>query len=186
MIKIFYILTVFIFLSAFAMDSSHGLDGYKHNVIDAAKNARGHSNMGNIYFSEGNYVSALKEYEIAFNLTYDTSVSSTYLYNIARCYTKINNWNSAKYALLGAIEKDCMNITYYKALVDCFMELGTIREELDNYLYDNKNPYNKIVAGLIYLKLDKITSAKHIFHEFIIRNPDMLITEDIKRILKEI
>ena len=48
------------------------------------------------------------------------------------------------------------------------------------------NPYNKIVAGLIYMKTGNKRAAKTLFDEFITNNPDMLITSDIKRILKKL
>ena len=41
-----------LFSIAFAMKSNHGLDGFVENRIDATRNARVHSNMGNIYFDE--------------------------------------------------------------------------------------------------------------------------------------
>ena len=169
-----------------ADNSKRGLAGYEWGNISAVKNARGHSNMGNVYFKEGKYVAALKEYQIAYNLTSELPVSSTYLYNISRCFMKVNNYALAKNALLGAIEKECMNITYYKALVDCYILLGEDRQELSKYLSDYSNPYNRIVAGLIYLKTGDNLSAKIIFDEFISDNPDMLITNDIKAILRSL
>lgn len=181
---------IFIFLLAqfcyAAPSSNHGLDGFQTYVIDATKNARGHNNMGNIYFEQGNYIAALKEYEIAFRLTYNTSASATYLYNMARCYIKFNNYTNAKNLLLGAIDKDCMNITYYKALVDCYSALSSEKQELKKCLKDYQNPYNRITAGLIYLKMGKKSAAKMIFDEFINNNPDMLITEDVKAILRNL
>ena len=171
---------------AIAMESKRGLDSFQHGSIDAIKNARGHSNMGNIYFQQENYVSALKEYQIAYNLTKNTNSSSVYLYNMSKCFMKINNYKLAQDALLGAISKDCMNLTYYDALVDTYIALGETKKELQNYISDNSNPYNRIVVGLIYLKTGKKTSAKVIFDEFISSNPDMLITNDIKAILREL
>ena len=171
---------------AFAGSSIRGLDAYEWNRIDATKNARQHNNMGNIYFEEKNYINALKEYEIAYNLTHNSSTSSTYLYNIARCFIAINNYSAAKNALLGAIKKDCINITYYETLTDCYIKLGIQEEELKKTLKDNSNPYNRIIAGLIYLKTGRKTTAKILFDEFINENPKMIITEDVKEILRRI
>lgn len=168
------------------MDSLHGMDGFKENKIDATKNARLHSNMGNIYFSEKHYIGALKEYQIAYNLTANTNGSSTYLYNIAQCFMKLGNYELARNALLGAIEKDCINMTYYENLVDCYIVLKTVNQELKKHLKDNSNPYNRIIAGLIFLKTGHVMSAKAIFDEFISDNPDMIITEDVKAILSRL
>lgn len=178
------IFSCLLFSFAQADMSLHGMDGFRESKIDAAKNARLHSNMGNIYFSEKNYIGALKEYQIAYNLTHNTNGSSTYLYNIARCFIKLGNYELARKALLGAIDKDCINITYYETLVDCYINLNTAQKELKAHLKDKRNPYNQIIAGLIYLKTGHKTSAKIIFDEFINDNPDMIISEDIRLILK--
>ena len=168
------------------MDSKRGMDGFQWNVIDAVKNARGHSNMGNIYFQQENYVSALKEYQIAYNLTYNLSSSSVYLYNMSKCFMKVKNYRLAQNALLGAISKDCTNLSYYEALVDTFIALNETDKELKKYLKDDSNPYNRIVAGLIYMKTGQNINAKIIFDEFTAANPDMLITNDIKVIMKKL
>lgn len=182
----FLILIMLVLCPVYGMNSLHGLDGWQENTIDATKNARLHNNMGNIYFEEGNYVSALAEYKIAYGLTVNSSVSATYLYNIARCSMVSGYYQNAKTALLAAINKDCINMTYYKTLVDCIYVMGDSQKELNKYLKDNKNPYNKIVAGLIYLKTGKKSKAKSVFDDFIIEYPDMIITADVKNILKKI
>lgn len=167
--------------------SNHGLDGYQQNiVVDAVKNARVHAGLGNIYFDEGNYAAALDEYNIAYQLTKETNSYAPYLYNIANCAIKINDYSLALQAVREAIKKDCMNITYYKMLVECYSKIGILQKELNRCLKDNFNPYNRIVAGLIYVKLNQKTNAKIIFDEFINQNPDMLITYDVKELLKEL
>lgn len=168
------------------MKSNHGLDGFMSSEINAIKNARLHSNMGNIFFDEGNYPAALKEYEIAFNLAHKTQAGGTYLYNISRSYFVMGDYKSAQHAVLGAIKKDCMNITYYQMLVDCFIQLKTTETELKKHIKDTSNPYNRIVVGLIYLKTGRKMEARATFDNFIAQNPDMLITQDIKTILKQI
>lgn len=183
---IFKILIILSLAPAFAMNSIRGLDGFEWGTINAIKNARLHSNMGNIYFSEHNYVSALKEYQIAYNLTYDLNVSAVYLFNMSKCFMKIKNYKLAKSAIEGAIQKDCMNLTYYEALVDVHIFLNEHEKELKKYLKDNSNPYNRIVAGLIYLKTGHKTNAKVIFDEFVANNPDMEISGDIKAMLKKL
>jgi len=169
-----------------AINSNHGLDGYIENKIDASKNARLHSNMGNVYFNEKKYLSALKEYEIAFNLTNKGQLAAVYLYNISRCHFTMGNFEFAKKAVLAAIDRDCINITYYEFLVDCFIKLNSTKLELEKYINDTSNPYNKIIVGLIYLKTDKKMQARATFDDFIINYPDMLITNDIRSLLNRI
>lgn len=182
--------SIFVFLlfldASYAMKSNHGLDGYVENRIDAAKNARMHSNMGNIYFFEKKYISALKEYELAFNLSKNSQTSGVYLYNIAKCHYILTNYSYAQKAILGAINKDCINITYYDFLVDCFIKLNTTEKELEKYLLDVTNPYNKIVVGLIYLKTDRKMQAKATFDDFIVQYPDMLIADDVRLLINRI
>ena len=79
----------------------------------------------------------------------------------------IGSYELAKNALLGVIHKDCMNITYYSELCDCYIKLGVARKEIENYLAKTENPYNRIVVGLLYLKLGEKNSAKMIFDDFI-------------------
>lgn len=180
----------FIFLSllllpCFAIKSNHGIDGYVEGKIDATKNARVHSNMGNIYFDEKKYISALKEYEIAYNIAPNTQASGAYLYNIAKCYMALGNYNLAKNAIEGAIKKDCINLTYYSTLVDCFIKLGIENSELNKHIQDLSNPYNRVIIGLIYLKTGRLAQARATFDDFITRYPKMIITQDIEALLRQ-
>ena len=187
--KIIYILlsTVILLTSYTLADSSlRGLKGYEENVIDATKNARLHSNMGNIYFDEKNYTAALKEYQIAYNLNPNDPSSSVYLYNIARCFINLGAPSIAITPLKGAINKNYTNLIYYETLADCFVKTNTAKKELKNYLKNTKNPYNKIMAGFIYLKMgDKIT-ARTIFDDFINEYPKMIVVQDIKTLIKKL
>ena len=169
----------------FAMKSNHGLDGFVENRIDAVKNARLHSNMGNIYFDEKKYPAALKEYEIAFNLAHKTQAAGAYLYNISRCYFVLGQYNLAKSAVEGAIQKDCINMTYYQMLTDCIVKLGIVDAELKKYLNDTENPYNRIIVGLIYLKTNRKIEAKITFDDFVSNYPDMIISQDVRVLLRQ-
>ena len=185
--RLFYsLICLILFFNISCSASIRGLDGYQNYTIDAAKNANSHNSLGNIYFDEKNYNAALQEYEIAYNLVKNTRAGSPYLYNMARCMIKVNNYKQAQHLIEYAIKKDCINITYYEALVDCYIALNTYKKELSKHISDTKNPYNRIIAGLIYLKTGEKLNAKIIFDEFINENPDMIISEDVKLILREI
>ena len=179
-------IVVLMSISAFALPSNRGLDAFEWQRIDASKNARLHSNMGNIYFDEKNYSAAIKEYEIAYNLTHKKIQSAVYLYNIARCFMQLEQYALAKNAVLGAIKKDCINITYYNALAECIVKLGEQEKEIENYLKDTNNPYNRIIVALIYIKTNKRNEARFILDEFVIKYPDLIITQDVEAILKSI
>lgn len=179
------VLLPFLTSNCFAVTAfNRGADAYQEKTIDASKNARQHNNMGNLYYQMGNYNNAFKEYELAYRLTSDKQGSSTYLYNMAVCATKIKNFKMAKYLVQEAIKKDSTNLTYYELLVDCYIALGTYKSELSRYLSNNTNPYNKIVAGLIYLKTGNKMTARTIFDEFIDNNPDMMVSDDLRAILR--
>lgn len=184
--KILLLISIIFIPQVMAIQSKHGMDGFVHGKIDPIKNARLHSNMGNIYFDEKKYISALKEYEIAFNLAHKTQAAGAYLYNIARCYIAIGNYNLAINALDGAIKKDCINMTYYETLVDCYIELGIQDKKLAKHIEDVSNPYNRVIAGLIYLKTGRKMQARATFDDFVIQNPDMIISDDIRVILRDL
>ena len=178
-------LILFFFLTSISFAAKYGLDPYQQNYLDASKNASYHCKMGNIYYSEKNYKAALSEYETAYDLTGgDSPASSSYLYNIAKCLSKLGHNKAAQKAIKGAIEKDCMNITYYSALAESYVSDRSYSRVLEKCLKDYENPYNRVLAGLIYIKLGEKKYAKILFDEFINLYPDLIITQDIKNILK--
>ncbi len=183
--KILFVLFIFISIPSFSMNSNRGLDGYEWQKIDARKNARLHSNMGNIYFDEKHYIGALKEYEIAYNLIPNSQESAVYLYNIGRCFMELKRYNLAKNAFNGAIEKDCINMTYYEAYAEACIKTKTHEAEIKKVMSDKENPYNRVIAGLIYYKTGKKGTAKAIFDEFVNKYPKMIITEDVKALLNK-
>ena len=183
--KLFYSLICLILFANIAQAGSiRGLDGFEQYTIDAVKNARNHNNMGNIYFDEKNYNAALAEYEIAYKLTKNTHASAPYIYNMARCFIKLGNYKQAQNLVEHAINKDCINMTYYETLVDCYIAQNIQEKKLTHHISDTKNPYNRIIAGLIYLKTNRKIDAKIIFDEFINNNPDMIISDDVRAILR--
>ena len=187
MMKFIYSLIFFSILCipSFAINSNHGADGFVQNIIDPTKNARLHSNMGNVYFDEKKYISALKEYEIAYNISPSSQASGAYLNNIAKCYIALGQYNLALNAIEGAIKKDCINIEYYKTLVDLYIKLNIQNTKLDEHLKDNKNPYNKIIVGFIYKNTGRRMQAKAVFDDFVVSYPDMIITPDVQSILRQ-
>ncbi len=187
MMTLFYSLICLILLTNICFAGSlRGLDATEQYTIDASKNARSHNNMGNIYFDEKNYNAAMQEYQIAYELVKNTPSGAPYLYNMARCALKFNNYRQAQHLIELAIKKDCINMTYYKALVDCYIARNIQGTELERHLKDEKNPYNQIIAGLIYLKTGQKLNAKILFDEFINTNPDMIISDDVRQILREL
>ena len=77
-------------------------------------------------------------------------------------------------------------MAYYEAYADACVKTKTYNKELTKALNDTTNPYNRIIAGLIYYKTGKKGTAKAVFDEFINTYPKMIITEDVKLLLKNI
>ena len=184
--KLFYSLICLILLTNIVSAGSiRGLDATEYQKIDASKNARTHNNMGNVYFDEKNYNAAYQEYKIAYELVKNTPSGAPYLYNMARCMLIFNNYKQAQNLIEAAIKKDCINMTYYNVLVDCYIAQNIYQKKLQHHISDYKNPYSRIIAGLIYLKTGQKIEAKIIFDEFINDNPDMIISQDVRQILRE-
>ncbi len=186
-IIIFFVVPLFIVYENFSLSTyAEGLKAFEEITIDATKNATLHNNMGNIYFDEKNYFGALEEYKIAYQLNPKGQIGAVYLYNIARCYIIFNKIEEAKNLIEQAIFNDCMNLVYYDFLAQCYSELGIKKSEFNKLLNDEINPYNKILAGLIYLKRDEKLKAKAVFENFIKEYPSMEITQDIESLLNRL
>lgn len=185
--KIFFFIILSFFLKSNAeIASLRGLDGYQESVIDATKNARNHSNFGNLYFKEGNYIAAIKEYELAYALNENSQASAIYLYNISRCLLNLKDYPRAYATVKQAIHRDYLNITFYELEADCILKLNFQDKALDEIFKNEKNPYNKLTAGFIYLKTCQKQRAITLFDDMINDNPDLLISTDLKNLIKRI
>ncbi len=160
--------------------------------IDAQRNAKEHNNQGTIYLREGDYLAAIKEFKIAIGINPNAQSTSVYYNNLGRTYMKIYEYNKnrliAKWAqdcFEHAILGDCMNMVYYNNLVESYAAQG-ILDSRAQYLLKRveKNPYNKIIIGLIYLRQNKIGAAITMLDDFCTNNPDLIITNDVKKIIK--
>lgn len=162
------------------------------NPVDAARNAKEHNNQGVIFLNEGDFYAAVREFEIAIGLNPNTQATSVYYNNLGRAYMEMYRLTNdrrllptAQFVFERAVLQDCMNISYYQNLVDTYDKQGILDTKL-NFLLENvkKNPYNQVIAGLIYLKQNKIGAAITILDDFCARNPDLAIVDDLKRLIK--
>lgn len=159
--------------------------------VDAARNAKEHNNQGVIYMREGDYLAAIKEFKIAIGINPNVQSTSVYYNNLGQAYMKIYAINKhrllplwAQSCFEQALKGDCMNITYYKNLISAFEARGNMSQKAAYYLArKDENPYYVIITGLIYLKQNKIGTAVTMLDAFCSENPDLIITDDIKRIL---
>ena len=79
-----------------------------------------------------------------------------------------------------------MKLEYYQNLVKAY-ELRGLMEFKKNYFLNNtdKNPFNIIPAAIILEKQGRVEQANMLLDNFITENHDIIITKDLKKLLKE-
>jgi len=167
--------------------------------VDAAKNANWHNRRGANYFKEQDYFAALKEFKMAIALNPNSQSTAVYYNNLGKVYLVFGEIQrgrnltraDADFTMMAescferAIQLDCMKFEYYKNLVRTYELLGTVASRRDFLLKNiNANPFNAIIIGIIYAKEGKIIPARGILENFVIKNPDLIITNDVKKFLK--
>ncbi len=174
------LLTALIFLSFFT-------SGYKKLdvfTIDAAKNAYWHNNLGLNYMKERCYYAAIQEFKIAISLAPNTQASAVYYNNIGDAYMAIGYPNMARQPYEDAVKQFGLNFQYYQDLVKCYKALGLIPEKISEYS-SGENPLNKVMLGLLYVESGNLQRGIIILDEFVMSEPDLMITPAIKQYIKE-
>lgn len=164
--------------------------------IDAQKNAQMHNSMGATFMKEKDYLAAIKEFKIAIAINPYHQSTAVYYNNLGCSYLELSRiqvkhkltkkdgefavW--AQISFENAIMQDCMNLSYYKNLVESFSLQGNLSSKLAKYKKSSeKNQFDKIILGLIYEKMGKKAIAKGIFDEFTSQNPDLIISKSLKK-----
>ncbi len=193
--KIFLILVFFLFCLPVSADLN---EVSITPPVDAAKNANWHNRKGANYFREQDYFAALKEFKMAIALNPNSQSTAVYYNNLGKVYLVFGEIQrgrnltraDADFTLMAqtcferAIQLDCMKFEYYKNLVRAYEILGVTASKRDFLLRNlNANPFNAIIVGIIYAKEGKIAPAKGILQNFVIKNPDLIITSDVKKFL---
>ncbi len=154
-------------------------------VIDAQKNAVNHNNRGVIYMQDRYYAPAIKEFEMAVLLDPDTQASSVYYANLANCYMKIGYPALAQDTLQRAIKKHPMNFGFYQDLAIIYKRLNITGQKLKYYQKDSeKNPLSQVMVGLILMEEGKIDAGLARLQEFVYLEPDLIITNGVKRYIE--
>ncbi len=171
------------------------------HVINATRNAELHNNLGVGYLKEGDYFAAIKEFKIAIALNPSKQTTAVYFNNLGRTYMELSkiqkqhnlstkNGNFAAWAETSfdtAIEQDCMNLVYYKNLVQSYKAQGKLDSKLKEYkAKTDKNPFAQIVVILIYEAQGEKRNAQIGLDDFISKHPDLLITPSLKMYAKEL
>ncbi len=178
-VKKIIILTL-LFLS-FAASGYRKPDVY---VIDASKNAFLHNNMGLRYMNEHCYYAAIQEFKIAISLSTNTQATAVYYNNIGNAYMEIGYPDMARQPFEDAIKQFSLNFKYYQDLVKCYIALGLVNEKIREYS-GSSNVLNKVMLGLLYIENGDSKRGIIILDEFVMTEPDLLITPAVKQYIKE-
>lgn len=171
------------------------------STVDAKNAAQRHNNLGAMYYKDKDYFAAIKEYRIAISINPDAQTTATYFNNLGKVYLllgeiqkknglPLQGWDDfsimAQISFEEAILKDCMKIEYYQNLVKAY-ELTGMMEVKKQFLMQNrdKNPFNVIPVAMILEKQGDIEYANMLLDDFASQNPNIIISRDVKKILKE-
>ena len=154
-------------------------------VIEAAKNAYLHNNIGLRYMNEHCYYAAIQEFKIAISLNPNTQATAVYYNNIGDAYMKIGYPDMAQQPYEDAIKQYSLNLQYYQDLAKCYKALNLVDEKIGFYS-DEENPLNKVMVGLLYIESGDTKRGIIILDEFAMTEPDLLITPAVRLYLKEL
>lgn len=178
--KKFYVLTLLI--------CSFMLSGFKQPetyTIDAQKNAVIHNNKGLKYMEDYWWATAIQEFKIAISLSPETQASSVYYNNLGECYMKIGYPDLAQDCFERAVKLYTLNFKYFKNLAECYDALGIVDTKILE-TYENDNPFNYIMRGLLFAKQGNYPDAITILDEFVEKEPDLIVTHAVKAYIKEL
>lgn len=162
--------------------------GYKRPeryIIDAVKNASRHNTMGVDYLQERAYYGAIQEFKIAISLNPNTQASAVYYNNLGETYMIIGYPMLALDCFDRAIKLNGLNLKFYQSLASCYNKMGTTQSMISKYKV-SKNPLDKVMLGLLYIDLGDTEKGIFILDEFIMSEPDLLITPSVSQYLKEV
>lgn len=169
--------------------------------IEAQKNASMHNNLGCMYFKDKDYLAAIKEYRIAIGIDPNSQSTATYFNNLGKAYLilgEIQVKNKLPTGTMGdfskmaetafeeAIKIDCMKIEYYNNLVKAYELLGNLETKKQFFLKNKeKNAFNVIPASIILVQQGDVQYANMLLDDFVVKNPDLIITNDLKKVIKD-
>lgn len=153
--------------------------------IDAQKNAYVHNNLGLIYVDEKCYYAAIQEFKIAISLNPNTQATAVYYNNLGEVYLTIGYPDYALDCFERALKQFSLNFKYYQNLAKTFKLLGTLDEKITKYS-NEENPLNKVMLGLLYEQKGDSRRAITILDDFVMSEPDLIITPAVKKHIKEL
>ena len=151
--------------------------------INAVRNSNIHNNLGTMYMNEKVYYAAIQEFKIAISLNPESQASAVYYDNLGYCYMQIGYPDLAQDCFERALKLYSLNMRYYVNLAKCYIDLGIKDKKLAEYK-DFKNPYNRLMSGVLYAESGDYKRGITILDEFTISEPDLIITPAVKAYIK--
>lgn len=168
--------------------------------VDASSNAKMHNNLGTMYFNNKDYFAAIKEYRIAIGINPNSQATAIYFNNLGKTYLvlgkiqkrnglPLRGWDDfSKMAVVcfeEAISKDCMKLEYYENMVEAYELTGQLHAKKNYFLANKDEKFNIIPAAIILKKLNEEDYANMLLDDFISKNPNIIITDDLKKIIEK-
>lgn len=163
--------------------------GYKRPEvyeIDAVPNAYIHNNKALNYMEEKCYYAAIQEYKIAISLSPNVQATSVFYNNLGEAYMIIGYPDYAQDCFERAIKQYSLNFKYYINLAKCYKARGIVPLKIQEYKADTENPLNQIMVGLLYAENDEIPRAITTLDEFLMLEPDLMITPAVSQHVKDL
>ncbi len=156
-------------------------------VIDPAKNAFEHNNLGVMYVEEKCYYAAIQEFKMAISLNPKKQATAVYFNNLGKVYMTIGYPNLALDCFKNALTQYSLNFEYYKNLADCYEKLGQLQTQLEIYkAQQDKNPLNIIMIGLLNEQIGNKKKAIMVLDEFVMSEPNLIITPAVKKHIQDL
>lgn len=175
-LSIFLLLTI-VFCSAYRKP-------YRY-TIDAGKDAFYHNNVGLNYLADRIYYAAIQEFKIAIQLSPNTQATAIFKNNLGETYIFIGYPDMARVCFEDALKLYGLNFKYYINLADCYEKLGIVNSKIAEYKAST-SIYDKIMLGLLYIKIGEKRRGVNTLDEICLSEPDLLITPAIRQYLKEV
>lgn len=157
---------------------------YKY-TIDAGKDAFYHNNVGLNYLKDRIYYAAIQEFKIAIQLSPNTQATAIFKNNLGETYNFIGYPDMARVCFEDAVKLYGLNFKYYINLTECYKQLGISQSKIKEFT-GTKNPYEKIILGLLYIQTGEVRKGVILLDELCMEEPDLLINSAIRQYLKEV
>lgn len=160
--------------------------GLCDETIKAQNNAYRHNNKGLIYLEEKYYYGAIKEFQIAIDLTPDTQAASVFYINLGKTYELIGYNELAKPCFEKAVSLNMLCFDNYLKLAENYKKLGIADKKLEEFKADKRSPLNSVIVGLLYIQTGKIQTGITVLDDFCNKEPNLLITAGVKNYIKDL